>query len=366
MARLQNRYINITAKDVVDSATPMGGQRISGSSDYVGEFEKELARYFGVGRAVTVNSGTVSIYCALRALDIGPGDEVLLPATGVVMTGLPVNLLGAKVVFADNTSEPSFGLDAAAVEAAITERTKAVISVPLWGYPVPMKDLAEVCKRKNVHLIEDIAQAHGTSWDGQLLGTFGVMGCASTHERKLITTGEGGFVITNDEAAAEKINTFRRYGYDGTGVGTEMGLNLKLSGLAAAVGKTQVLKLDEKIMARTKVAEQILSQISGVAWLEELTIPSHSRKNYYSMVCRITDPSISRVELDAHLEKHDVVTDTWRYGFKPLYDYPLFVDGKSVCPNAEKLISEVFTLPTLEGMNEQDVQQVANAVASFK
>ncbi len=365
MKRLENRFVNITADDLLSAAHPLGTQRISGSSDVVAEYESECAREFGCSHAVAVCSGTVSIYCALRALGIGPGDEVILPPTAVVMSGLPVRLLGAEVIFADTTEEPGFGLDPDATAAAITPRTRAVISVPLWGYPVPMNNLVSVCENARIALIEDIAQAHGTTWNGQRLGTFGTIGCASTHERKLITTGEGGFVLTNDEKLAHRVATIKRYGVDETGAGTSLGYNFKLSGIAASLGRTQIRKLAAKIDARHRVARLIQSRLVDLDWLAELPVAVGSRQNYYSMVMLLTDPMIDVKRMDQHLADNNVISDTWRYGFRPLYEYPLFAANATHCPNGESLISRAFTLPCHEGMDEGDVEQVVGAVRSF-
>lgn len=365
MAVLENRFVSVTARDLLDSATPLTGQLISGSADAVDEYEKQLATLFGRARAVAVASGTVSIYCAMRAVGVGPGTEVILPATAVVMSGLPALMLGASVRFADTTPEPGFGLHAPDVESLITEKTRAILSVPLWGYPVPMDQVSEVCRRRNVALLEDVAQSHGTTWKGRYLGTFGAAGCFSTHERKLITTGEGGFVLTDDAKIADVVNTLRRYGINELGAGHALGLNLKLSAFAAALGRTQARKLDDKIAARGLVAQAIREGLSSVEWLREVSVAADSRQNYYALALRVMDPNISVKALEKYLASREIISDTFRYGFQPLYRYPLFAEGARICPNAERLISEVITVPSHEGMKDADVGRVVDAIRSF-
>lgn len=365
MKRLENLYVNVTPKDLLKASEPIAEQRISGSAPIVAEYEKAAAQAFGRKHAVALCSGTVSIYAAMRALGIGPGDEVILPATAVVMSGLPALLLGAKVVFADNISPDNFGLDANAVRAVVNNKTKAILSVPLWGYPVPMDDLLNLSKETGVTLLEDIAQAHGTTWNGKRLGAFGFAGCASTHERKLITTGEGGLVLTDDDVFASKVATIVRYGLDSNGAGYSLGYNFKLSAPAAALGMTQVGKLEEKIKLRSKVAGMIKAGLSDVSWLKEISVPTGSMQNFYALVMQILDPAIPVKKLDKHLADRGVISDTWRYGFRPLYEYPLFTSPGSHCQNAVDLISSVFTLPCHEGLNEEDLAQIISAIKSF-
>lgn len=364
MKRLENRYVNITKDELLAAAGPLTSQRISGSAAVVKEYESKLSTLFGIGHAVALNSGTVSIYCAMRALGIGPGDEVIMAPTAVVMSALPVSLLGAKTVFADTTREAGFGLDVQSVERYINKNTKAVVSVPLWGYPVPMTELAHLCKDRGLHLIEDIAQAHGTKWNGKYLGTFGSAGCMSTHERKLITTGEGGVVLTNDPDVAQKVNTLRRYGLHPEGIGVHLGLNFKLPAVSAALGCSQVDKLEKKIAERNVVAKNIRDGLSSVSWIKEIPVLSEGRCNYYGMVLQV-DEGIDVKGLEVHLEARGVVSDTWRYGYKALWEYPLFVSGKNNCPNAEKLIPSVITVPSHEGMSLVDQERVVESLKTF-
>jgi len=365
MRKLENKYVNISPADLLAAAGPLSTQDISGSAKVVADFENDLCQLFQRKHAVCVCSGTVSIYCALQAIGVGPGDEVILPATAVVMSALPVLLLGGTVRVADTTAIPGFGFDPVDLEAQIGPKTKAVISVPLWGYPVPMDELVAICRRQGVALVEDVSQSHGATWNGKYLGTFGEIGCFSTHERKLITTGEGGFILTDISVIADKVNVFRRYGADSNGAGNRLGCNFKLSGFSAALGRTQAKKLSEKISARSETADRIRRLLKTVEWIEELPVEKHSRQNFYSLVFRITHPGILAKAVDLHLSGLQVISDTWRYGFRPLYAYPLFGASQRTCKNAEALIEKVFTLPCHEGMDEADCEQVANAVSAF-
>lgn len=365
MKRLENLYVNFTPSDRQHVGEALATQSISGDSPPVVDFERQVNELFGTSEAVAVCSGTVSIYCALHALGIGPGDEVVLPPTAVIMSALPVIQLGATVRFVD-TEANGLGVDASDLKAVLTERTKAVISVPMWGYPVPMEGIVEVCASRGVALIEDVSQSHATTWNGRLLGTFGVVGCLSTQERKLITTGEGGVLITNERLVADQARTLRRYGLepDDT-IGRARGLNFKMSAASAAAGTTQVAKLREKISLRGRVAQAIRDGIRPGQWFEEIAVPSHSTQNYYALCFRVTDGSRSATKLGDHLAQRLIISDPWRYHYAPLYNFPLLASSARQCPSAEALISTVFTLPCHEGMDDEDVERVVRAVNEF-
>lgn len=364
--RLENRFPNISVADMASIARALEALELSGSAAMVSQFERGMAEKFGRSFAVALCSGTVSIYSALWALKIGPGDEVIVPPTAPIMSALPIVHLGATPVFADVTSTPGFGLDPDALEAAISNRTRAVICVPLWGYPIDMDVIAAIAKNRNIALIEDVAQSHGTTWHGRYLGTFGDAGCLSTHERKLITTGEGGVVLTDREDLANGIRILVRYGIFNNVGGEKLGSNYKLAAVPAALGLSQITKLDMKIHERKRVGDAIRAGLSQLSWLREFPIEPDSVHNGYSLVYEITDRSIDGALLGQKLAAEGVISDTWRYNYRPMYRYPLFVPYASACPNAEDLIPRTLTLPCHEGLSDEDIDflvtRVSNAV----
>lgn len=218
---------------------------LSGNTEVIGLYEQELANWFDVRFAVACSSGTAAIHLALLALGVGPSAEVIVPATAPVMTALPVLAVGAVPVFADVAHPATFALDLADVVGKLTPRTRAVIAVPMWGYPADGPELTQACRDWGVPLVEDAAQAHGTSLFGRYAGTQGVIGRFSTHARKLICTGEGGFCTTDDPALADRLRQLRNLGQPpGSGeFGVGFGLNYKLSALAATLGRVQLSRL---------------------------------------------------------------------------------------------------------------------------
>lgn len=353
--RLENRCVNLDVTDFAWLGRGLEGLELSGSAKIVGQFEQALAAKFGKAKAVTLCSGTVSIYAALWALGVGPGDEVIVPPTAPIMSGLPIVHLGATPVYADVTTTPGFGYDPADLDAVIGARTKAVLAVPLWGYPIDMEAISEVTRRKGVALLEDCAQSHGTTWKGKYLGTFGDAGCFSTHERKLITTGEGGFVLTDRPDLAEAVHTLVRYGIENDIGGVKIGSNYKLGAMPAALGLAQLAKLDAKIAGRKRVGDKVRAALGQFAWLREFPVEPSSVHNGYSLVYEVTDPGIDVLKLGEWLANQGVVSDTWRYKYRPMYRFPLFQPFARSCSNAEQIIPHTITFPCHEGLSESDI-----------
>jgi perosamine synthetase len=370
------------------------GTRTSGTSETVREYEERLARCFGARFAVAFSSGTAAIHGAMAAVGVGPGDEVVVPASAPVMTGLPVLFQNARPVFCD-VQPGRFDLDLQDLERKIGPRTRAVTCVPMWGYPQDVRAVARLCERRGVPLIEDIAQATGATFDGRRLGTFGAIGCASTHERKLICTGEGGFTITDDAALAGRMREFQRYGMSSVlgrtedsgrdGGGQSLGWNYKLNAVTAAVGISQVAKLEAKIQTRTGNARRIADALAGLPGVRVYAPPAGGRANYYALVVHIdaTDgkPGRTAVDFARSLAAEGVVSDTLEYDYRPLYEYPLFQGEAGYgttdcpfscprhrspyrtdrCPNMEALATSIVTLPTHEALGENEIVYIGEA-----
>jgi len=280
------------------------------------------------------------------------------------MSAMPVLQIGARPVFVDVTTRPGFGFDPGELEAAITPRTKAVLAVPLWGYPIDMEAVLEVTRRKGVALLEDVAQAHGSTWKGRYLGTFGDAGCFSTHERKLITTGEGGFILTDRQDIAAAARVLVRYGIENDVGGVKLGSNYKLGAVPAALGLSQLAKLDAKLAGRKRIGDQIRATLSGLGWLTEFEVEPSSVHNGYSLVYQVTDPRIEVWPMSEWLAKEGVVSDTWRYRYKPMYKMPLFQPYAKQCVNAERLIPRTITFPCHEGLSDEDIAFMVDRIAA--
>jgi dTDP-4-amino-4,6-dideoxygalactose transaminase len=229
----------------------------------------------------------------------------------------------------------------------------------MWGYPIDMAAVASACQQAGIGLIEDCAHSFGTQVDGRFLGTFGDVATFSTHERKLVSTGEGGFCLTNRAEIHERMVSWMHHGLVtsirdreyrlGEGVGT----NFKVPPLCAALGINQFKKLDAKIEARRERVRHLRAALSGIAVIEEFPRYQGLEINGYAMVYRLLTGSSH--ELGRRLAERGVLSDTTRYNYKPLYAYPAFQPFARACPNAEAIIDTIFTVPCHEGLEASDL-----------
>ena len=229
---------------------------ISAKGRFVKDFEKGIAEYLGVNHAVSVSNGTVALHLALMTLGIGEGDEVILPSLTYVASANAVTYTGATPVFADSLYE-SWQIDPADVERKITDKTKAIMVVHLYGQPCDMDAIMKIAKAHNLYVIEDCAEAFGSKYKGRCVGGFGDISAFSFYGNKTITTGEGGMVVTNDKALAERaahikdqgMSLEREYWHD------IIGYNYRMTNICAAIGLAQLEQADDFIARKIQVAD---------------------------------------------------------------------------------------------------------------
>lgn len=368
---LKNKFVNVDAEDEAEVIAALRLRELSGTAGVVEKYEAVIRRFFNTPYALAFCNGTLSIHAALHALGVKPEDEVILPATAPVMTALPVLLAAAIPVFVDTSGFGDFGFDLKDLSKKITSRTKAIITVPMWGYPVEMQDLIDLATQMNIPVIEDVAQAHGTELGGKFLGTFGDIGSFSTHDRKLICTGEGGMLLVRDLELCNKLMELRTFGrvihkttenasYLGK-FGYQFGLNYKINALGAALGISQTRKLKRKLEVRTRNAGYILAGIKSVEGLTEIPVVGGGKPNYYALILQASQLHDSS-PISSYLKAKGVISDTLEYDYRPLYELPLFQDYASSCPNTEVLTKRIFTVPTHEGLNDSDLDRIVDCV----
>ncbi|HEX8182670.1 MAG TPA: DegT/DnrJ/EryC1/StrS aminotransferase family protein [Candidatus Saccharimonadales bacterium] len=352
--------MNITDEDIAYVCKSLKSDVISGKSSFIDEYERRLADYFGTQYAITCSNGTSAIVMALYVAGVRNGDEVMLPPTAPIMSILPILSLGAKPVFVDLKSIENFDISIDDISKKITHLTKVLLNVPMWGYPNNSNELKDFCQARGITLIEDLSHCHGSKLaDGKIMGSSGHISIFSTHERKMITTGEGGFILTDDEDMRRALVGYRSFGV-GTSYeyGVEFGLNYRLCGINGALGITQLSKLDDKIETRTSNAQRIIKMIKLPSLSYEVKVAGIS--NYYSLAVVLDDSIINVSALADYLNLHSIVSDTYAYNYKPLYEMPLFNEFKVKCEVAERLISSIITLPTHEGLSEDDLSYIAD------
>lgn len=243
------------------------------------EFEDSLCQYLNVKYAVAVSSGTAALHLSLLSLGIGPGDEVIVPDFTFPATANVVELCGAKAILADIELD-NFNIDPLEIKKRITSRTRAIIPVHQFGTPAQMDKILIIAKKHNIHVIEDAACALGARYKKKMCGAIGDLGCFSFHPRKIITTGEGGAVVTNNSHLDKRLRLFREHGMKQTGTKRRfllLGLNYRISEIASVLGMAQIEKIEALIKKRTQLNDifrQILSKLKVIA-----VVPSRADKS---------------------------------------------------------------------------------------
>jgi len=327
----------------------------------VRRFEEAFARYVGVREAVAVSSGTAALQVALLAHGIGPGDEVVTSPFTFAATANAILATGARPVFAD-VSEEDFNLDLARAEEHISERTRALLPVHLYGQPADLEALLALARRHGLALIEDACQAVGASFGGRRVGSFGT-GCFSFSATKNMTTGEGGMITTDDPGLAARARLLRDHGQRRRYVSDTLGYNLRLTEVAAALGLAQLQKLDafnERRRANARYLTERLSGLpagqAGLATPRELPDRRHVYHQYTVRVRR------GRDALLRHLRDRDIEATVF-YPV-PVHKQPLYrgLGYRQRLPVAERLSREVLSLPVHPGLSREDLDTVVSAV----
>jgi len=354
-------------------------------------FEDAFARYHGVSHCVGTSSGTTAIHAALIALDVGPGDEVIVPAHTFIASATPVLHQGATPVFAD-IDERTFCLSPDSVAERITERTKAIVAVHLNGHPADMEPLLALAEPRGIEVLEDAAQAHGAMlggrgkkgegrWDGwRKVGTIARMGCFSFWEDKIITTGgEGGCVITNDDGLAERLRRIRHHGEgldpsipQGAQAGglaperayyhLDLGYNYRMTSMQAATGLVQLRRLDEYLEARRRNAAYLGERLGEIDGIEPPFVAEGVVHSYYKYICRLRPETGIPIAEFVQAVAAEGIPISRRYP-TPLPLQPVFrgIDSGD-CPNAERLAGELFTLLVHPTVGTGDLDDVVEAL----
>lgn len=335
-----------------------------GFHPFVSEFEQSFAAYQHAAHAISAFNGTVTLELALNVLGIGPGDEVIVPAISFVSTATAVSRVGALPVFVDIGRE-SFNIDPERVREACTKKTKAVIAVHFGGAMCDVDELGRLCRERDLFLIEDAAHAAGSEWKGKRAGSFGVAGSFSFQNGKVLSSGEGGMLVTSDGSFAEVARSVANCGrtvgrsfYEHARVGT----NFRLSAFQAAVLLAQFERLPEQIERRTSNAhllKELLVHLGEIAWQRQS--PEITQNSFYLLVGRVDGPISARRAVQRALESAGVPCTP----FYPhtLYQNPAFARGGcrvESCPVAEQSVRDSFWLPHRVLLSEEEsIREIA-------
>jgi dTDP-4-amino-4,6-dideoxygalactose transaminase len=322
-------------------------------------FEEEFAAYCNVEHAIGVNSGTSALHLALLAAGIRPGDEVITVPFTFFATVATIGYAGATPVYVDIEPSGTFNMDVAQIEAAITERTRAILPVHLYGQPADMDPILEIARRHKLVVIEDVAQAHGAEYRGRRSGSIGDMGCFSFYPTKnLGAAGEGGLVTTNNAEYAKTIRSLRSWGEERRYYPVLKGYNYRLPGLQAAILRVKLSRLEQWTEARRKLAAEYDSLLEDSGVLRPTVNP-----DVRHVYCLYTIQASARDELQQGLENAGIKTAV-HYPV-PIHLMPAYTDERYKAgdfPIAEAAARAVLSLPLYPHMNSEQARQVAHAV----
>ncbi len=325
----------------------------------VAQFEEDFAKTLHVKHVIAVSNGTLALYASLLALDIGHGDEVIVPTNSFIATAEAVVMTGARPVFCD-VDPTTYHVSLAQAERLCTPKTKAIIPVHLYGRIMEMGPLQEIATRKNLRIIEDACQAHGASMDGKYAGTIGDVGCFSFYPTKnLGALGEGGAVVTNSDELAERLRGVRvhgslreKYRHD------FFGSNLRMEALQGAFLSIKLKRLQAGNERRQEIADRYRDGLQGLPLVLPPALPKDQHV-YHLFVIQVSDRGALQTRLEAkgiHTAIHYPI---------PIHLQPAmaaYSEGVGSCPEAEKLSEVILSLPLFSMMMDEEISQVIQAV----
>jgi perosamine synthetase len=329
-------------------------------SDYLAEFEKRFAEYVGSKYAVATSSGSASLHLSLLALGIGPGDEVIVPNITWVATASAVTYVGAKPIFADVDSD-SWGISSSSVRRLITNKTKAIIPVHLYGFASRMTELLQIAKEFNLAVVEDAAPAIGTILGSQAAGTLGDIGCFSFQGAKMLVTGEGGMVVTDSPELYERVRKIQDHGrIPGTFWIDEIGHKYKMSNMTASFGIGQLASAERQISKKRQINSlytEALSDITGLKFQFEI---ENSRS-----ICWMSSVTVENVDRERVFEILRQANIDTRPTFPAISEYPIW--GENVVAeieNAKFIANQGINLPSGVGLSRDEVLYVCQILRS--
>jgi perosamine synthetase len=343
-----------------------------------GDFEKQFSEYVGTKHAVAVNSCTAALHLAMRALNVGPGDEVIVPVLTFAATANAAIFCGAKPVFAD-IDERTFNISPKDVMEKVTSKTKAIIPVHYGGQPCDMKELAEIADDNKFFIVEDCAHSLGAKYADQLTGSLGVIGCFSFYATKIITTLEGGMLTTNDEEIDRKVRILREHGMTRNAINREssstwfydvvdLGYNYRLTEAQSALGISQLNRIEEGIRRRLKIArfytKQFTQKGAGVTTPYEASNRSHIY-HLYTIMLQSKGSANARDALFRRLIESGIQPSVHYTPLHKMSFYKQFLKKQTQFPIADKVCREILSLPLYPTLTLKEAATVARRIKEF-
>jgi perosamine synthetase len=327
------------------------------------EFEELTRKLTGAKHAIAMTNGTVALYCCLKALDIGPGDEVIVPNMTFIASANAVIMAGAIPVFCD-VDRDTFCIDVAQAKKIVSSKTKAIMPVHLYGQSADMDAVSTFAKKNKLYIVEDAAQGVGVTFKKKHVGTFGNMGVLSYYGNKTITCGEGGIVLTNNDALARRCYKLKNHGREKKGVfiHEDIGYNFSFTEMQAAIGIAQMKKLPRIIKRKQQIADFYFKKLKRINEIKFVTIDERCDPVYWftSFLCNEVE------ELAAYLHTNGIQT---RRFFYPLHLQPCYVNYLSPANHhfevSEKIYRQGLSLPSSYGLSAKEQAWVVNKIIAF-
>lgn len=341
---------------------------ISSTGKYIEEFERQWASYCNMSYGIAMSNGTVALEASIAILDLEPGDEVIMPSFTIISCALAIVEYGGVPVLVDCDPD-TWCMNVEEVEAKITSRTKAIMPVHIYGHPVDMDPIVDLANKHHLMIIEDAAEAHGAEYKGKKCGSLGDISCFSFYANKIVTTGEGGMVLTNDSKLAEKLRSQRNLCFKSERrfYHTELGHNYRMTNIQAAIGLAQMEDIDSRINHKRWMAQSYTERLKS---LPQLQLPSEKpwAKNVYWMYGVVLDEStnMNGIEFAQKLKSMGIET---RPFFLGMHEQPVFHQRglflEEHYPIAERLAKQGFYLPSGFTLDEAKIESICSALSTI-
>lgn len=348
----EQKYVN----DCLDSGW------ISSNGEYIKRFEDQFARFCGVKHAISCSNGTVALHLPLLAYGVGPGDEVLVPTLTYIATANAVTYCGATPILVDSEID-TWNISPEEIEKKITPRTKGIIIVHLYGHPVNIDPVMDIARKYNLFVIEDAAEAHGAKYKGKTVGSIGDVATFSFFGNKIITSGEGGMVVTNDDNVAAHMRMLKGQGMDPNKRYwfPIVGYNYRMTNIQAAIGLAQLENIHWHLKKRKEIADLYKKYLTNLSTYISMHDEQNWAEHSYWMVSILLkeETKLDRDQLMGVLQKDGIET---RPVFYPMHVLPPYKEEHPEYPVADFVASRGINLPTHAFLTEDDIKYIVNKI----
>jgi len=357
------------SKEEIQAVTDVLKSGMLAQGGVVEKFEQEFASYIGVDYAIATNSGTSALHAALASLGIGKGDEVITTDFSFMASASCILMQNAKPVFCDIDYE-TYNISANLIEDKITDKTKVILPVHLYGQPCEMDNINKIAKEHDLFVVEDACQGHGAEYKGKKVGSIGDVGVFSFYPTKNMTTGEGGIITTDDKDVANKARLFRNHGQDRRYLHASLGYNYRMTNIAAAIGLIQLKKLDYNNSKRGKNAKYLTNKFQEIVGIKSPYVSPYVKHVFHQYTIRVEDDfPLSRDEFADYLKNKGV-----GFGIHypiPIHRQPLFeklgyTDENVDCPVSSEMSEKVLSLPVHPYLSNDDLAHIIETIESIR